>query len=108
MEQLKGARGWVEDEEAGAGGGIDARWPDGRGGDRGAQLELGHGRRKRKEERERERESRHPKGISEAGIRRHGTSSTQLADGDAWHAKMRALPLTRGKTGGGPVRQKNA
>ena len=26
---------------------------DGRGGDRGAQLELGHGRRKRKEERER-------------------------------------------------------
>jgi len=69
---------------------------DGRGGDGGAQLELGHGRRKRKEE----RESRRPKGISEAGIRRRGASSVQLADGDAWHAKMRALPLTRGKTGG--------
>ena len=47
-----------------------------------------------------ERESRRPKGISEAGIRRRGASSAQLADGDAWHAKMRALPLTRGKTGG--------
>ena len=79
---------------------------DGRGGDGGAQLELGHTRRKRKEE----RESRRPKGISEAGIRRRGASSVQLADGDAWHAKMRVLPLTFGKTGGtdfGPVRQKN-
>ena len=47
-----------------------------------------------------ERESRRPKGISEAGIRRRGASSAQLADGDAWHAEMRALPLIRGKTGG--------
>jgi len=47
-----------------------------------------------------ERESRCPKGLSEAGIRRRGASSAQLADGDAWHAEMRALPLTRGKTGG--------
>jgi len=47
-----------------------------------------------------ERESRHPKGISEARIRRRGASSAQLADGDAWHAEMSALPLTRGKTGG--------
>jgi len=47
-----------------------------------------------------ERESRRPKRISEAGIRRRGASSAQLADGDAWHAEMRALPLTRGKTGG--------
>jgi len=47
-----------------------------------------------------ERESRRPKGISEAGIKRRGASSVQLADGDAWHAEMRALPLTRGKTGG--------
>ena len=47
-----------------------------------------------------ERESRRPKGISEAGIRRRDASSAQLADGDAWHAEMRALPLTRGKTCG--------
>ena len=44
--------------------------------------------------------TRRQEGISEAGIRRRGTSSVQLADGDAWHAKMRALPLTCGKTGG--------
>jgi len=36
MEQLKGARGWVEDEEAGAGGGIDARWPETAGAAMGA------------------------------------------------------------------------
>ena len=47
-----------------------------------------------------ERESRRPKVISEAGIRQCGASSAQLANGDAWHAEMRALPLTRGKTGG--------
>ena len=47
-----------------------------------------------------ERESRRPKGISEAGRRRRGASSAQLADGDAWHAEMRALPLAREKTGG--------
>ena len=47
-----------------------------------------------------ESESRCPKGISEVGIRRRGASSAQLADGDAWHAEMRALPLTRRKTGG--------
>ena len=47
-----------------------------------------------------ERESQRLKGISEAGIRRRSASSAQLADGDAWHAEMRALPLTRGQTGG--------
>ena len=47
-----------------------------------------------------ERESRRPKGISEAEIRRRGASSAQRADGDAWHAKMCVLPLTRGKNGG--------
>ena len=46
------------------------------------------------------RESRRPKGISEAGIRQCGASSAQLADGDSWQAEMRAMPLTRGKTGG--------
>ena len=46
-----------------------------------------------------ERESRRPKEISEAGIRRRCASSAQLADGDALHTEMRALPLTRGKTG---------
>jgi len=47
-----------------------------------------------------EKESRRPKGISEAGIRQRGASSAQLVDGDTWHAEMRALPLTCGKTGG--------
>ena len=47
-----------------------------------------------------ESESRCPKGISEAGIRQCGASSAQLVVGDAWHAEMRALPLTCGTTGG--------
>ena len=98
VERLKWARGWVEDEARQVWvEGIDTRRSE-MAGAAATAAQLARAREER--EKEEGKGTRRQEGISEAGIRWRGASSAQLADGDAWHAEMRALPLTRGKTDG--------